>query len=253
MSESGEHRAAGVFPVAPRTIEGLYFRLLLSGLGLDPKGFKFWKFAHRQGERIRVRVFGRGSAAVYDVAETESWTSLFAEDLRSGRFNLKSQDPLNKESLGALWAMANVIRNAGVRAGLEILNRRVPHRFTAVYKLADGVMGNIVLVDKEKSLDTLQLQAIPLTDSFCQFALKDGFFITMQSGSDARLNGHPYSGVVGSYVGVPIPNANGSGLYGTLCHFDFKERPIPDQEFRLLERIALILSPHLDGAARHAP
>ena len=77
MSEASE-QGAPVVPLAPEANEGLYFRLLLKGLGLDPKGFRFWRFAHQQGRRIKVRVFGRGSAAVYDVPETESWTSLFA-------------------------------------------------------------------------------------------------------------------------------------------------------------------------------
>src|ERR1700712_1164941 len=70
--------------------ERLYFRLVLRALGVDPKGFNFWKFAHAQGERIRVRVFGRGSAAVYDVPDSETWTSQFAEDLKRGHFGTDS-------------------------------------------------------------------------------------------------------------------------------------------------------------------
>lgn len=250
MSETSE-QGAPVVPLAPQANEGLYFRLLLKGLGLDPKGFRFWRFAHQQGRRIKVRVFGRGSAAVYDVPETESWTSLFAHDLRSGHFSQKSQGLLNKEYLDALRMVANEIRSCGLIAGLEILNRRVPHRFTAIYRLADGVMHNVALVDKEKSVDAFELQAVPLTDSFCNFVLKDGFFITTQSGTDPRLEGHPYSGIVGSYVGVPIPDANGE-LNGTLCHFDFKDYPISDAEFRLLERLAQTLSPHLGDVQQRA-
>ena len=120
MSEASEQGAA-VVPLAREANEGLYFRLLLKGLGLDPKGFRFWRFAHQQGRRMKVRVFGRRSAAVY----------------------------------------------------------------------------------------------------------------------------------VGSYVGVPIPDANGE-LTGTLCHFDFKEHPISDDEFRLLERLAQTLSPHLGVVEQRA-
>jgi hypothetical protein len=198
---------------------------LLKGLGLDPRRFRFWKFAH-QGERIRVRVFGAGSAALYDVAETESWSSRFAEDLQSGRFDPNGHALLSTDSLESYLILVNLIHSAGLVAGLETLNERVPHRFTAVFKLGDGMVTNIVLVDKQKAFDTFSLQPVPLTGSFCSFALKDG------------------PRAVGAYVGVPIAGET-HGLYGTLCHFDFDDLPLPDQEFYLLEHVAQILLPHV--------
>jgi hypothetical protein len=228
--KDGPEKRLGTDPVVGKT-EKLYFRLLLKGLGLDPRRFRFWKFAHQQGERIRVRVFGPGSAAVYDVAETESWSSRFADDLQSGLFDLNSQALLSADTLEAYLMLVNTVRTAGLVACLETLNRRVPHRFTAVYKLAGGMVSNIVLVDKENAVDTFALQTVPLTHSFCSFALKDG------------------PRAVGSYVSVPIPGES-EGLYGLLCHFDFEERTIPDQEFYLLEHIAQILPPHVAQAER---
>jgi GAF domain-containing protein len=246
MSEAAENKVEPPVPVlaGQHTGEHLYFRLLLRGLGLDPKGFKLWKFVDQQTRRIRVRIFGRGSGAAYDVPETESWTPLFARDLKRGRFDLHAPSLLNEEGLQALDAIADECAQSGVTATLQTLNRRVPHRFTAVYKLSDKVMRNIVLVDKANSLDSFSLQAVPLENSFCQFVLKDGFFLTCHSGGDPRLEGHPYSGIVGSYIGVPIPDGAG-GLFGTLCHFDFHDQPIAEQEFYLLERVARILRPHL--------
>lgn len=228
--------------VARATYESLYLRLVLRGIGVDPRGFRFWKIAHRQGRRFTVWVFGRGSAAHYDVPESESWTSLLAQDLKSGKFALGASPPLDKQGLETMRRVAHELTRSGVPGALAILNARVPHRFTAVYRLKDGVMCNLALFDKEKSLDTFALQEVPLTDSFCQFALKEGYFATTQSGQDPRLQGHAYAGVVGSYIGVPIAHAK-TGLLGTLCHFDFADHPIEEQEFRLLQRAAGLLPP----------
>lgn len=226
--------------------ERLYFRLVLRALGVDPKGFNFWKFAHEHGERIRVRVFGRGSAAVYDVPDSETWTSQFADDLKRGHFGGDSGYLLDKDGLRVLHDVCAAFEEKGVTAGLQILNQRVPHRFSAIYQLVANVLINVALVDKENILDTFCVKAMPLQDSFCKFALKDGFFATSRSGTDARLEGHPLSGVYESYVGVPIPRTEG-GLYGTLCHFDFASQPLDDQEFFLLESVAKALPRYLQG------
>jgi hypothetical protein len=83
-------------------------------------------------------------------------------------------------------------------------------------------------------------------NSFCQFVLRDGLFLTEDSGSDHRLAGHPYAGVVGCYVGVPISKGPGS-LDGTLCHFDLASHPVSDDEYLLLERVAMLLPAFLAG------
>jgi hypothetical protein len=233
-------------PVPVENNERLYFRLMLRGLGVDPKGFNIWKFAHRQGERIRVRVFGRGSAAVYDVPDSESWTSLFASDLKSGRFGLDGPPLPERDDVRAFGEIAKALETEGIGRALELLNQRVPHRFTAVYELRDNVLHNVALVDKESGAEAFSLAAVPLKDSFCQFVLRDGSFATASSANDERLAGHPYCGVVGSYVGVPVPRTGG-GLYGTLCHFDFATYAIPDEEFFLLGRVAQLVAPYLPG------
>jgi len=100
-------------------------------------------------------------------------------------------------------------------------------------------------VDKHQHLAAPDLSVVPLTDSFCQFVLRDRLFLTVDSGADARLAGHPYSGVVGSYVGVPISRGKGT-LDGTLCHFDTENHPIADDEFLLLSRAAHLMPAFLD-------
>jgi len=129
--------------------------------------------------------------------------------------------------------------------GLEYLNRRVPHRFTAIYRLNDGVMQNVAIFDKDGKVVPEGLLAVPLGDSFCQFAMADGSFLMAGASADERLAGHAYRGVVESYVGLPLSRSGGD-LFGTLCHFDFPSREMHATEFAYLERVARMLPRFLD-------
>lgn len=138
-------------------------------------------------------------------------------------------------------ALEDVLEREGLQAGLAWLNSRVPHRFTAVYLLDKLVLKNRAVVDKDGEAATPPLlMEVPLGTSFCQYVLQDGQFITNESGSDKRLDGHPYQGVMGSYVGLPL-QGNADGLMGTFCHFDFENRELPDEEFVFLQRVARLL------------
>ena len=53
----------------------------------------------------------------------------------------------------------------GLAGGLRSLNERVPHRFTGVYRLVDGTMHNVGLVDKRGEIAPEALLAVPLTSS----------------------------------------------------------------------------------------
>jgi hypothetical protein len=241
MAESADDTApAPLQSFPPRSMEGLYFRLVVRGLGHDPRNFNFRRFLRQSGERFKVGVFGQGSGAVYDADESGSWTSEFAQDLRSGRFSMERPPVLPKNQLVVLRSVLAAFEKAGLDAGLHVLNEHVPHRFTSLNRLDEGVVRNVALVDKERSISMSSLQAVPIEDSFCQFALRDGCFLTARSESDERLAGHPYRGVVGSYVGVPIASGD-DRLYGTLCHFDFGETRLPHDEFFLLQHVALLL------------
>jgi GAF domain-containing protein len=240
MPESANNAApAPLQAVPPAAREGLYFRLLIRALGHDPSNFSFQRFLRRSGLRSKIEVFGRSSGAVYEADESGSWTSEFAADLKTGRFDAERPPVLRKDMLVVLRHVIATLEESGLDAGLKLLNEAVPHRFTALYRLDSGVMRNVALVDKERNTDSFALQAVPLTDSFCQFALRDGVFLTTASRSDERLAGHPYRGVVGSYVGVPV--SLGKTLYGTLCHLDFDEQQIDEKDFILLQHVALQL------------
>lgn len=90
-----------------------------------------------------------------------------------------------------LVALRAHLDREGLAGGLRFLNERVPHRFTGVYRLVDGTMHNLRLVDKRGEIALEALLAVPLTSSFCQFVLRDGQFASARTGQDARLDGHP--------------------------------------------------------------
>jgi len=139
-------------------------------------------------------------------------------------------------------------------AGLAYLNARVIHRYTAIYQLAQGILRNVYLHDKQGQVIPEDLKEVPLEDSFCQFVLRDGFFITHNSAKDERLNGMKFQGVLGAYYGVPLLNNQGE-LYGTLCHFDMPAYPLDDLEFDFLKKAGQVLPKYLfrTPAPRVAP
>lgn len=146
----------------------------------------------------------------------------------------------------ALTEFKNALQNSGLGAGLVLLNNRVPHRFTAVLRLDGAMMRTIAIVDKLGQAVPDSLKQIPIEDSFCQFALRDGSFLTQNSSDDERLEGHVYKGVLNTYVGLPLSHGDGE-LFGTLCHFDFPPLVLPDDEFDFLHEAAQILPPFVSS------
>ncbi len=143
----------------------------------------------------------------------------------------------------SLSKLENLLSTEGLHAGLKFLNGRVPHRFTAVYRLDELMLHMVDMVDKD-GLDDMKLEAVPLGDSFCQFTLREGSFLTTSSGGDKRLDGHPYQGVVESYIGLPLTRADGE-LFGTFCHYDLAGRPVNDDEYAFLTQVAAVLPRYL--------
>lgn len=129
-------------------------------------------------------------------------------------------------------------------AGLQFLNERVPHRYSAVYRLEGSMLRNEFVFDKLGELTPEFLLVVPLQESFCQFVLKDGVFQTTNTSTDTRLLGHKYQGVVGSYHGLPLVDNFGE-LYGTICHFDVQAHDLIDHEFEVLKQAAKVLPRYL--------
>lgn len=233
-----------MLPLEISAVELRQFELLLKRVGADPQAFKMKKFGTADGRAVRVHVHGRGAATVYEVKQGESWVVPFQGDLERGLFGLRGTAPLTACQAVELETVQAHLRREGLAGGLRFLNARVPHRFTAVYRLQEKTLRNVALIDKQESADTLMLHEVPLAESFCQFVLEAGLFLTPDSGQDPRLSGHPYSGVVGSYAGLPVVSDEPK-FFGTLCHFDHARHEISDEEFLFLERVARLLPPFL--------
>jgi len=139
---------------------------------------------------------------------------------------------------------STALTGQGAASALAYLNAGVPHRYSALYRVGDGILRNLLLHDKLGEMRPEFLAAVPFESSFCQFVLRDGSFRTDDSGTDARLDGHPYQGVMVSYHGVPLIGNSGE-LIGTLCHFDVAQHGISDEEFALLQRAGCAFPPYL--------
>lgn len=142
---------------------------------------------------------------------------------------------------GEVSHFIEVCNHLGMRSALQQLNERVPHRYTAAYRLKGDLLVNIELVDKLGKVGPEFLAEVPLGSSFCQYVLRDGSFLTTDSSQDKRLDGHPYQGVMVTYHGVPILDDKGY-IFGSLCHFDVTAQSLPDEEFGRLQALAWALS-----------
>ena len=143
----------------------------------------------------------------------------------------------------ALAAFRQTLDVGGIAAGLQFLNARVEYRCSAIYRLENLTMHNVATYDRTGATSN-SLLAVPLSDSFCQHVIRDGSFVTDDSSTDPRLAGHPYSGVVVSYYGLPLTRVPGE-IYGTFCHFDYVERTVPDSEIAFLEKAARLLPTYI--------
>ena len=228
-----------MMPAEISPLEARQFQLLIRRSGGDPAAFELRKFS-RGGSNYKVRVVGRGAATIYEAEDANSWMGQFARDVENGLFGTDAEAEVPPAIASALAQVEKALAGQGLPGALAVLNRRVPHRFTAVYRLVGQALHNVATADKHLHLDALDLKVVQLKDSFCQFVLRDGLFLTQESGADPRLDGHPYRGVVGCYVGVPVRTRDGR-LAGTLCHFDLESHEMPDDEYLLLDRAARLM------------
>lgn len=228
-----------MIPVEITPFEARQVGLLARRHGAEADLFKIRKLAAADRRTYTVRVVGRGAATLYETEDPYEWMSQFAADLGAGLFGTSESGHGPQSVRGTLEGIELELAQGGLASALKVLNDRVPHRFTAVYRLEGPLLRNIATVDKHLHLDPLDLRTVPLKDSFCQFVLRDGLFVTSSSGDDTRLAGHPYQGVMKSYVGVPIRRAD--AMVGSLCHFDLDDHEIADDEYLLLEQVARLL------------
>ncbi|MDO9403213.1 MAG: hypothetical protein Q7T87_04220 [Polaromonas sp.] len=149
------------------------------------------------------------------------------------------------QTLSQIEALARELASGGLRAGLRWLNRRVAHRFTAAYLLEGQMLRLVAFVDKLEQPVHEGLKAVPLQDSFCVMAIRDGQFVTADGSADARLDGHPAQHWVRSYVGLPV-HRGPNELIGTFCHLDYDPQTIEDREYAFLQDAVTFLSPYVE-------
>ncbi len=142
--------------------------------------------------------------------------------------------------------LVKLLDACNIQAGLEYLNSRVPHRFTAIYKLDGDVFILQHFVDKLGEIAPQLLTKVPFDASFCQYSVGLGQFVSEDTINDQRLNGHPNQGTLGTYVGLPL-TLMPFGLYGTFCHFDFDPNlRVTDEEFEYLQGAMRVLPKYLN-------
>ncbi|RYY99498.1 MAG: hypothetical protein EOO24_17325 [Comamonadaceae bacterium] len=231
-------------PVEISPWEERQLSLLIQQTGAQPASFTVRKFKADGG--FVVRVIARGAATVYQSEGPQDWTSGFARDLEAGVFGQGGSATAPAAIRDALHAIEKALARSGLHGALKLLNARVPHRFTAVYRLEGNLLRSVDTVDKHLHLDPLDLRAVPLKDSFCQFVLRDGLFLTQDSGRDPRLAGHPYGGVMQCYAGVPI--TRDGAMAGSLCHFDLVNHEVADEDYLLLSHAARLMPAFLGAS-----
>ena len=114
--------------------------------------------------------------------------------------------------------MTQALSDQGLTAALAVLNARVPQRFSAVYRLAEGKLINVAFIDK---------MAKPLPDHLM---------------SVPDLAGHEFhtpKAIPNLYFAVPLVSIEGKRV-GTICHFDTVSKPLPDEDFELLHLAARV-------------
>ncbi|CAN5323806.1 hypothetical protein BH10PSE18_BH10PSE18_20690 [soil metagenome] len=143
----------------------------------------------------------------------------------------------------------DALLTGGIQRALEVLNARVPHRFTAAYRFDAQMMRSEAFIDKEGGPPILRFLNVDLGHSFCQYTMRDGYFLTDNTTDDDRLDGHLAQGRILSYHGVPLLDADGKP-FGSLCHYDTVIRALAVREFAYMKLAAAALSTFMLAGGR---
>lgn len=128
---------------------------------------------------------------------------------------------------------------------LRLLNDRVEHRFTGLYRFDPPTLRNVALFDManpdiEVGADT------PLRETYCSVVGETGKpFDTGDASADPRLEAHPARETTIAYCGAPLRARDDERPFGTLCHFDVVPRQIPAGEIPVLEAVAPLIARRL--------
>ncbi len=149
----------------------------------------------------------------------------------------------------AFAEFCKVLGEHGIEPALKVLNDHIPHRYSAVYWLPDVErLLAIAAFDKLGQAYPPAFQSVPYNESFCQFAIREGQFRTVNTALDSRLDGHAYQGILNSYHAVPLVSPCGV-ILGTMSHFDMEAVELDDDDFELLRMVARVVVHHLPRSA----
>ncbi|QIX62837.1 GAF domain-containing protein [Hymenobacter sp. BT18] len=138
--------------------------------------------------------------------------------------------------LREIESFTSVLRQNGVHAALEFLNRRTPHRYTGIYRFDADVLRNEALFDRYQPTPQ-QAGPVPMAVTYCSLVGQRQQPLEIQDAStDADIQGLIDTPVV-SYCGVLIRDAEGQP-YGTLCHYDMQRCQERTTDLPLLEAAA---------------
>lgn len=151
-------------------------------------------------------------------------------------------DLVARESLDiAATRTCEVLRDQGLHATLGYLNARTRHRYTGVYLLDPPLLRSLCLFDRENP-SVLQGADTPMEETYCSLVVAGAApYATADAEHEPRLAAHPARSSVLAYCGVPL-STEGSGCFGTLCHFDLRPRLVPVEELSLLQRLAPLIA-----------
>lgn len=219
-------------------------------INLDEAKQWSWRLVGMDGAQYAVgaKVFARYADAYFSAIEAcaAMQTATIDPDERPDLTDfhvITASDLLDAAPVDSVFhALVEALAQSGLHGALSVLNRTVPHRFTGIYLIeSDNTLRNLALFDKAGEPRPAELHKIPLSASFCQFAVKTGGFYTSNSGEDSRLQGHWAKGMYNAYGGVPVLADDGTAL-ATLCHFDHHPRDLNHDDLDLLRLAARVLA-----------
>lgn len=145
-----------------------------------------------------------------------------------------------------------LLQEGRLHEALRLINDRVEHRFTGVYRFDPPTLRNVALFDSANP-DIEVGAETPLRETYCSLVGETGSpFQTGDAASDPRLSEHLARDATLGYCGAPLRTGPEEQPFGTLCHFDVVPRPIPLEELPVLEAVAAVLADHLEGGGRDA-
>ena len=137
--------------------------------------------------------------------------------------------------------LSRVLALSGIHEGLRFLNDSTACRFAGLYRLQDGRLKNVHLVDKEApEVRTGQDDSPAATYCALVEGQSDIFSASTASPIEGRA-GDPEDPTAVWYFGTMLRGAQGQTL-GALCHFDLAHRAVGPDEVALLERAAALFA-----------